>query len=139
MNNYIPTMDAGTSSKGKVLLMDDEQIIIDVTLEVLQFLGYQVQFARDGTEALALYAKERAAGVPFDVVILDLSVPDGMGGRETIGKLKELDPLVKAVVSSGFANDPYVQDYADFGFAGKLSKPYKINDMKLILEELIKK
>ena len=132
-------MDAGTSSKGKVLLMDDEQIIIDVTLEVLQFLGYEARFARDGAEALSLYAQEKSAGVPFDVVILDLSVPDGMGGRETIAKLKELDPQAKAVVSSGFANDPYVQDYAAFGFAGRLSKPYKINDMKMILEELIKK
>ena len=131
-------MDAGTSSKGKILLMDDEQIIIDVTLEVLRFLGYEVQFARDGAEALALYAKEKSAGAPFDVVILDLSVPDGMGGREAIGKLKELDPSVKAVVSSGFANDPYVQNYAEYGFSGRLSKPYKINDMKVLLEDLQK-
>ena len=132
-------MNAGPASKGKVLLMDDEQIIIDVTLEVLQFLGYEVQFARDGGEAISLYSQEKAAGSPFDVVILDLSVPDGMGGKETIAKLKELDPTVKAVVSSGFANDPAVQDFAGFGFAGKLSKPYKINDMKSILEELMKK
>ena len=130
-------MNAGTNSKGKILLMDDEQIIIDVTLEVLQFLGYEVQFARDGDEALALYAKEKAAGAPFDAVILDLSVPEGLGGRETIGKLMALDPAAKAIVSSGFANDPYVQDYTHYGFAGKLSKPYKINDMKAILESLI--
>lgn len=132
-------MTEGAPARGKVLLMDDEQIILDVTLEVLQFLGYEVQFARDGNEALALYARERDAGVPFDVVILDLSVPDGMGGREAIGKLKELDPSVKAIVSSGFANDPCVQDYASFGFAGRLAKPYKINDMKTILEQLIQK
>ena len=132
-------MNAGTTSKGKVLLMDDEQIILDVTLEVLQFLGYEVQFARDGTEALALYAREKSAGVPFDVVILDLSVPDGMGGKEALVKLKELDPAVKAIVSSGYTNDPCVLDYAGSGFSGKLAKPYKINDMKMILEQLIKK
>lgn len=132
-------MNAGTSSKGKVLLMDDEQIILDVTLEVLQFLGYEVQFARDGAEAVALYAREKSAGIPFDVVILDLSVPDGMGGKEALGKLKVLDPAVKAVVSSGYTNDPCVVDYAGFGFAGKLAKPYKINDMKQVLEQLIKK
>jgi CheY-like chemotaxis protein len=132
-------MNAGMISKGKVLLMDDEQIILDVTLEVLRFLGYEVQFARDGFEAIALYTREKAAGTPFDIVILDLSVPEGMGGKETIQKLKELDPSVIAVVSSGYSNDPCVQDYAGFGFAGKLSKPYKINDMKTLLEELIKK
>ena len=130
-------MEAGTKSKGKVLLMDDEQIIIDVTLEVLQFLGYEVQFARDGAEAIALYTKAQEAGAPFDIVILDLSVPDGMGGREAVGRLKALNPSVKAVVSSGFANDPAVMDYAGYGFAGKLSKPYKINDMKSVLESLI--
>jgi CheY-like chemotaxis protein len=132
-------MNAGTSSKGKVLLMDDEQIILDVTLEVLQFLGYEVQFARDGTEAVALYIREKSAGIPFDVVILDLSVPDGMGGKDALVKLKEVDPAVKAVVSSGYTNDPCVIDYTGFGFAGKLAKPYKINDMKLVLEQLIKK
>lgn len=132
-------MNAGVTSKGKILLMDDEQIILDVTLEVLQFLGYDVQFARNGAEAISLYALEKDAGVPFDVVILDLSVPEGMGGREAVGKLKELDPDVKAIVSSGYTNDPCVQNFADCGFAGILAKPYKINDMKVLLEQLMKK
>lgn len=132
-------MNAGTSSKGKVLLMDDEQIILDVTREVLQFLSYDVMFARDGVEALDLYAREKSSGTPFDIVILDLSVPDGMGGKEALGKLRELDPAVRAVVSSGYTNDPCVVDYHACGFAGKLAKPYKINDMKLVLEQLIKK
>jgi CheY-like chemotaxis protein len=132
-------MNSGMTSKGKVLLMDDEQIILDVTREVLQFLGYEVQFARDGAEAITLYTREKAAGVPFDVVILDLSVPDGMGGREAIGKLKEVDPDVKAIVSSGYTNDPCVQEFARFGFAGILAKPYKINDMKTLLEQMVKK
>ena len=132
-------MNAGTTSKGKILLMDDEQIILDVTLEVIQFLGYEVQFARDGTEALELYAKEKARHAPFDAVILDLSVPDGMGGREAIEKLHEMDPDVKAIVSSGYTNDPCVQDFAAYGFAGILAKPYKINDMKMLLEQLIPK
>jgi len=127
------------AGKGKVLLMDDEQIIIDVTHEVLRFLGYDVLYAKDGAAALELYKKEKYAGVPFDVVILDLSVPDGMGGKETIGELKAFDPSVKAIVSSGYSNDPVVQDFGQYGFAGRLNKPYKINDMKTILEQLIKK
>jgi len=125
------------TDKGKVLLMDDEQIILDVTLEVLKFLGYGVMFARDGSAAIELYKKEKAAGVPFDLVILDLSVPEGMGGKETISLLKAFDPEVKAVVSTGFSNDPVVLDFASHGFSGKLTKPYKINDLKKVLEQFI--
>ena len=127
------------TSKGKVLLMDDEQIILDVTLEVLKFLGYDVMFAREGAAAIELYKKEKAAGVPFDVVIVDLSVPEGMGGKETVALLKVFDPEVKAVVSTGFSNDPVVLDFTGYGFSGKLTKPYKINDLKNILEQLIVK
>jgi CheY-like chemotaxis protein len=127
------------TSKGKILLMDDEQIILDVTLEVLKFLDYDVKFARDGVAAIDLYKREKNAGTPFDIVILDLSVPDGMGGKETIGLLKAYDPSVRAVVSSGYSNDPVVLDYEKYGFSGRLSKPYKIGDMKNILELLIKK
>jgi CheY-like chemotaxis protein len=127
------------AGKGKVLLMDDEQIIIDVTLEVLRFLDYEGMFARDGTAALELYKHEKEAGVPFDLAILDLSVPDGLGGKDAIALLKAYDPAVKAIVSSGYSNDPVVLDFEQYGFSGKLSKPYKISDLKEILEQLIKK
>jgi CheY-like chemotaxis protein len=125
-------------ARGKVLLMDDEQIILDVTLEVLKFLEYDVMFARDGRAALDLYKHEKEAGVPFDLVILDLSVPEGLGGKEAIALLKAYDPAVRAIVSSGYSHDPVVQDFAKYGFSGKLSKPYKINDLKEILEQQIK-
>jgi CheY-like chemotaxis protein len=125
------------TGKGKILLMDDEQIILDVTQEVLKFLGYDVMFAQEGETAYNLYVQEKNAGVPFDIVILDLSVPEGMGGKEAIAKLKTFDPDVKAIVSSGYSNDPVVQDFTRYGFSGKLSKPYKINDMKTILEQLM--
>ena len=127
------------AAKGKVLLMDDEQIILDVTLEVLKFLDYEVMFARDGAAALDLYKHEKEAGMPFDLVILDLSVPEGLGGKETIALLKAYDPAVKAIVSSGYSNDPVVLDFMQYGFSGRLSKPYKISDMKEILEQQIKK
>jgi CheY-like chemotaxis protein len=127
------------AGKGKVLLMDDEQIILDVTLEVLRFLEYDVMFARDGTAALSLYKHENEAGVPFDLVILDLSVPEGLGGKDTIALLKAYDPAVKAIVSSGYSNDPVVQDFSQYGFSGRLSKPYRISDLKEVLEQLIKK
>jgi CheY-like chemotaxis protein len=127
------------ASKGKVLLMDDEQIILDVTHEVLKFLGYDVMFAREGGAAIDLYKTAKSNGSPFDVVILDLSVPEGMGGKDAIALLKAFDPGVKAVVSSGYSNDPVVMEYEKYGFSGKLTKPYKITDMKEILERLVKK
>ena len=125
--------------KGKVLLVDDEEIIIDVSREVLKFLGYEAVFAREGGAAIEIYKTEKEAGRPFDLAIIDLTIPDGMGGRETIEKLREYDSSAKAVVSSGFANDPVVLEYAKYGFAGRLTKPYRINEMKAILEELIHK
>jgi len=127
------------AGKAKILLMDDEQIILDVTNEVLAFLGYDVMFAQDGVAAVELYRREKEAGAPFDAVILDLSVPEGMGGKEAVQKLREYDPSVKAIVSSGFANDPAVTEFADYGFSAKLTKPYKITDLKTTLEELLKK
>ncbi len=127
------------AAKGKILLMDDEQIILDVSLEVLKFLEYEVMFARDGAAAVELYKREKETGAPFDLVILDLSVPDGLGGKETIALLRAYDPGVTAIVSSGYSHDPVVQQYRENGFAGVLSKPYKISDMKNILEQLIRK
>jgi CheY-like chemotaxis protein len=125
--------------KGKVLLMDDEQIILDVTSEILKFLNYDVMSARDGLTAIELYKKEKAAGSPFDLVILDLSVPTGLGGKETIELLRNVDPAVKAVVSSGYTNDPVVLDFLHYGFCERLTKPYNIHAMKNLLEDVIKK
>ncbi len=125
------------AGKGKVLLVDDEDIILDVSREVLRFLGYDAVFAKEGASAIKLYEQEKEAGRPFDLVILDLAIPVGMGGRETMEKLISYDPDVKAVVSSGYTNDPVMQDFARFGFSGRLTKPYRINDMKTMLEEMI--
>jgi len=124
--------------KAKILLMDDEQIILDMTREVLNFLDYDVMFAEDGSTAIDLYKKEKAAGVPFDIVILDLSVAHGMGGKETIEHLRKFDPGVKAIVSSGYTNDPVVEDFSRYGFSERLTKPYNINGLKNLLEKVMK-
>jgi len=127
------------AGKGKVLLMDDEQIILDVMREVFRYLEYDMMAARDGAAAVGLYKQEKEAGVPFDLVILDLSVPKGLGGKETIALLKAYDPAVKAIVSSGYSDDPVVVDFMQYGFSARLSKPCKISDVKEVLEQLIKK
>jgi len=126
-------------SNGKILLMDDEQIILDVTHEVLTFLGFTVVFANEGTAAIELYKKEKASGHPFDLVILDLSIPEGMNGRETMDKLREYDPDVRAIVSSGYSNDPVMENFASYGFSGRLTKPYRISQIKSLLDEMMKK
>ncbi len=125
------------AGKGKVLLMDDEQIIIDVMLEIFRFLDYEGMFARDGAAALELYRQEKEAGAPFDLVILDLSVPGGLGGKDAIALLKAYDPDVRAIVSSGYSQDPVVQDFQRHGFSGILPKPYTISDIRTLLEQMI--
>ena len=127
------------TGKGKVLLVDDEEIILDVSREVLRFLGYDAAFAKEGGAAIDLYKQAKEACLPFDLVIIDLTIPEGMGGRETIEMLRSYDPHVKAVVSSGYTNDPVMQDYASYGFSGRLTKPYRINEMKTLLEGMIRK
>jgi CheY-like chemotaxis protein len=127
------------TSKGKILLMDDEQVILEVSKEVLNFLGYEVVLALEGAAAIEIYSRERSAGRPFDLVILDLSVPEGMGGQETFEKLHALDPSVKAIVSSGYTSEPMMTDPKKFGLAGVLAKPYRIADIKTLLETIIPK
>jgi CheY-like chemotaxis protein len=127
------------AGKGKVLLVDDEEIILDVSREVLRFLGYDAAFAKEGGAAIEMYRQAKESGQPFDLVIIDLTIPEGLGGQETIEKLRSYDPEVKAVVSSGYTNDPVMQEYAKYGFSGRLTKPYRINEMKALLESMIQK
>ncbi|MEA5115300.1 MAG: PAS domain S-box protein [Geobacteraceae bacterium] len=123
-------------STGKVLVMDDEENIREVAGEMLAFLGYGVDFANDGEEAAALYRKSLEASQPYSAVLMDLTIPGGMGGKETIGILREMDPDVKGIVSSGYSNDPIMADFKAYGFSGIISKPYKLNELKKVLEQL---
>jgi len=116
--------------------MDDEQIILNVVAEMLQYMGHEVETVRDGAEAVQAYQRALTAGRRFDVVILDLTVPGAMGGREAMNLLLQLDPAVKAVVSSGYANDSTVSDFQSFGFAGVLAKPYTLHEIEKVLAGL---
>ncbi len=129
-----PVQTADTlGGHGRVLVMDDEPMLRATARTVLQTLGYEVQLARDGDEAIALYRAAWQAGQPFDVVVLDLTVPGGMGGREAMQRLREFDPLVTAVVSSGYADDPVMSRYREHGFAGVVAKPYTARDLDAVL------
>lgn len=125
--------------KGRVLLMDDEEIIRDVAAQMLNHVGYHVETAADGAEAIALYQKEKESGKLFDAVILDLTIPGGMGGKETLARLREINPDIKAIVSSGYSDDPVMSDFKAHGFRGSLAKPYRMEEMSKALQRALKR
>jgi signal transduction histidine kinase/CheY-like chemotaxis protein len=124
--------------KGRILLMDDDEMVLEVAEEMLKYLGYMVTFAMNGEEAVSIYKAAKYSMQPFDAVIMDLTVPAGMGGKEAIKKLLEIDPDVKAIVSSGYANEPIMAEYAQYGFKGVLDKPYTFSAFSEALNRIIK-
>ena len=117
--------------------MDDEEFIRDLAIQMLTKIGFEVSVANDGGRAIEMYRQAQKSGEPFDTVIMDLTVPGGMGGKEAIQKLKILDPNVKALVSSGYSNDPIMSNFRDYGFQGVVKKPYRIQDMSDALRSVI--
>ena len=120
----------------KVLIMDDDPMIQSGVERVLTSLGYDATVCRSGEEALVLYSDSLARGRVYDVVILDLTVYGGMGGRETMERLIALDPDVCAIVSSGFAYDEVLEKYEHFGFKGVAAKPYRIEDLHHLISRI---
>lgn len=123
--------------KGAVLVMDDEEAVRNATGIVLHYLGYEVEFARDGSEAVTLYTEAKDKGHPFSAVILDLNVTDGKGAKETIPELLQIDPRVKAVLTTGYSDDPVVSELSTHGFSAAVAVPYDLEKMKEILSMLI--
>lgn len=124
------------TGKGKILVMDDDKNILSVVEEMLDHLGYDVETVSDCDEVLNVY-KEAMKDIPFDLVILDLLVPGGMGGKVCMEKLKKIDPGLKALISTGYSSDPIVSDFGDYGFLGCIRKPYRIRELsKIILDSL---
>jgi PAS domain S-box-containing protein len=118
---------------GRILVMDDEEAIRETTQEMLESLGYEVVCADDGREALSKYQSARSEGRTFDAVIMDLTVPGGMGGKEGIQRLREEDPKVMAFVSSGYSNDPVLARPTEYGFTDKIQKPFRLDELANLL------
>jgi len=123
--------------KGRVLVMDDEEMLREMLNRMLSLAGYEVELTGDGAEAIERYAEARESGQPFDVVIMDLTIPGGMGGKEAIKKLLEIDPDARVIVSSGYATDPIIADYQKYGFSGVTTKPYSAAEMERILHSVL--
>lgn len=113
----------------KVLLMDDEEGILEVGSELLGEFGYKVECARTGEEAIKAYSRALNEGKGFDLIIMDLTIKGGMGGKDAIKHIKDIDPMAKAIVSSGYSHDPVMAKPKDYGFSGVVKKPYMINEM----------
>ncbi len=121
----------------RILLMDDEEVVRKIAGWMLNKLGYEVEYAENGSELIEKYRTEFINGKKFDAVIVDLTVPGGMGGEEAIKKLIEIDPDIKAIASSGYSNNPAMSDFPLFGFKAVISKPYKINELSKTISRVL--
>jgi PAS domain S-box-containing protein len=146
---YLPATDKGPAEEsaipkqreqgrgnGRILVVDDEQVVRQTAQEILGHLGYQADVCEDGTAALNLYREARESGIPYAVVFMDLTIPGGMGGKVTMKKLLEIDPDVKGVVTSGYSNDPILAHYREYGFCGVVAKPFKVDEILEVLQTL---
>ena len=132
-----PAADKILYGTGKVLVMDDQENFLQVAEEMLTTIGYHVTPARDGEEAVEIYMEALKKGCPFDLIIMDLTVPGGMGGKGTIQELLKKDPEVKAIVSSGYSKDSIMANFQDYGFKGAIKKPFSIEELSQVVYETI--
>jgi CheY-like chemotaxis protein len=132
-----PCQSALCNCGGRILVMDDEENIRTIAKAILEEFGFTVELAKDGVEAVRLFRRSKEEGAPFSAVILDLTIPGGVGGKEAIKKLRKMDPEIKAIVSSGYSNDPVMASYREHGFSAVLSKPYRPKDLSEVLRKLL--
>ncbi len=132
------TEEAKVSKRRRILLMDDEEVVCRVVEEMLDSMGYVSEVVSNGEAAIEKFLAAGEKGQPFDVVILDLTIKGGMGGEQTMKNLVKIDPAIKAIVSSGYADNPVLLDYKAFGFSGFLKKPYRFDALKESLDSLMR-
>jgi len=123
----------------KILLMDDDEVLRKLTRKKLLRMGFEIETAEEGDEAVAMYQAAMDAGKPYDVVILDMVIQNGLDGKGAIAKLLKIDPGVRAIVSSGFVNDATMSTFWEIGFIETLPKPYKTNELEQVIKTVLKK
>ncbi len=115
---------------GRVLVVDDEEIIREVLVEMLALSGYTIDTADEGETGKEMYQEALDNGNPYNLVIMDLTIPGGMGGKEAVEAILDIDPAAKVIASSGYSTDPIMAKYLDYGFKGKLIKPFRLEDLQ---------
>jgi len=128
---------ASETTRSRILVMDDEQMIRTLAVNMLTFLGHEAEAASDGLLAIERYRRAFQSGRPFDAVILDLIVPNGMGGREALEQLKAIDPAVSGIIVSGYAQDPVITDYREHGFKAVIAKPFTLQELRWTLDSVM--
>ena len=128
---------SGSHTGGSILVMDDEKVIREITASILEYLGYQATTCKDGAESIAQYKAARESGMPFLAVIMDLTIPGGMGGKEAAKQIRAIDPQACLIVSSGYSNDPIMSDYSTYGFIGAIAKPYSMTEFGQLLNSVL--
>jgi CheY-like chemotaxis protein len=131
------SVPAGVLRHERILVMDDEEVVRKLVRRLLQQMGYEVELVEDGQRAVGAYESAKGQGRPFDAVILDLTVRAGVGGKETIRELLKIDRAVKAIVMSGYANDPVVLEPERYGFKGVLTKPFDRQSLWKVLARVL--
>ncbi len=121
----------------RVLLMDDDESVRNVAGRMLTLMGHEVSFAREGSEAIEMYKDALDSGSPYSLVIMDLTIEEGLSGKVAAKELKKLDPGAKVILSSGYSNDRFMRDYKKFGFSGTVAKPYNIHQLNSIIEAVL--
>lgn len=136
VSSEIEPVVTGTAT-GRVLIMDDDPLVSRTFARILKRLGSDCEIVNDGETALAAFTRAQLSETPFDLVVMDLTIPGGMGGRDAAKRLKERYPDAKAIVSSGYSNDPVMANYSAYGFEGMLTKPYRVEEVAKVLNELL--
>jgi len=121
----------------RILLMDDEQVVLEFLSRMLEHIGYDVSTCKEGGQATAAFTEAKAEGKPFDIVMMDLVICNGMGGQEAVLEIKKIDPQARVIATSGHLDHPVMLDHAQFGFKAAIPKPYKMDKLKEIIESVL--
>lgn len=124
--------------KAKIMIMDDEEMVRDIAKAMLSRMGHEVLLAQDGAGALELYREHSESGKSIDLVIMDLTIPGGMGGKDAVKEILAFDPSAKVIVSSGYSNDPAMANYQEYGFAAAVVKPYRLHDLTKVINRVLR-
>jgi len=123
--------------KSRILVMDDEEMVRNILTAMLHTIGHEVLFAKDGIEAVQVYREAMENDAPIDLIIMDLTIQGGMGGKEAVQKILAINPEAKVVVSSGYSNDPVMANFKDYGFCSAIAKPYQLSELTKVISQQV--